>query len=112
MLIEAYRLSFAANLLFSEENIHPRRVELDPTVANGCKDASPVWICSRPRRLHQQRMRNCPRNAIGLFPAARLLHEQTHNMPYAFAIGHDLRRQRTADLGQRICKPCASRSGL
>ncbi len=74
------------------------------------KNASPIRISPSPRGFDQHGMSDRPRHQQSLFPAARLLDEQTDHMLHPFAVTDDLLGERLAHRGQSRGKllSCAS----
>src|SRR6478752_9111907 len=104
IMIERTRGAMAANLLLAEINIDSLWINFDAGVADGGQDASPVWISAGPGRFYQRRIGYHAPDLPGLAPRPRLFYVQTHYVFHAFAVGHNLSRQRAANFCQRRLK--------
>ncbi len=77
-------------------------IELDAGVSGGGKDAAPVRVGTGDRRFDQRRIGDGASDARGVGFGARALHINRHQLLRAFAVAHDLLRERHENLGQRV----------
>ena len=93
--------AIAADGQIAEGDVDAVGIDLRAGVADGGDEASPVRIAAGPRGFYQRGMGDGFGDAQGVGIAGGAVDAQFDNMGDTFAVGDDLPRERSADLGER-----------
>src|SRR5713101_9190486 len=96
-LVEIERLTAPQNGNARHLDVHKSGIKLHSGAPRSRKDSPPVRIAARESSFHQRRSRNRLGNALRCGFRLRIAHLDLNHALRAFAVGHDLQRERTAN---------------
>src|ERR1700746_1996675 len=99
-LVEFARHSVAAHRLTTDQDAYSSWIDVDSASAHRSKNPSPVRIGASPCGFYQQGVGDGARHLQGLCPRPGLFDPEANDMLHSFAVGHNLFRERTANLEQ------------